>query len=76
MRRDRRIKNPDTHSERIANPLERHMQPAWVFGQIRTMTGEKGEALFVGKDVERALGYKKTENALLRTSTMRTKPPP
>ena len=23
MRRDRRIKNPDTHSERIANPLER-----------------------------------------------------
>ena len=35
-----------------------------VFGDIRTMTNEKGETFFVGKDVAEALGYKKPENAL------------
>ena len=34
------------------------------FGEIRTMTGENGEVLFVGKDVARALGYAKPQNAL------------
>ena len=28
-----------------------------VFGEIRTMTNEKGETFFVGKDVAEALGY-------------------
>ena len=35
-----------------------------VFGEIRTMTNEKGETFFVGKDVAEALGYSKSENAL------------
>ena len=28
-----------------------------MFGDIRTMTDEKGETFFVGKDVAKALGY-------------------
>ena len=28
-----------------------------MFGEIRTMTNEKGEVFFVGKDVAQALGY-------------------
>ena len=36
-----------------------------MFGQIRTMTNEKGETFFVGKDVAEALGYKNTRKALL-----------
>ena len=35
-----------------------------MFGAIRTTTNERGEPLFVGKDVAKALGYKKPENAL------------
>lgn len=35
------------------------------FGEIRTMQDEKGEPWFVGKDVAKMLGYKKTENALM-----------
>lgn len=35
-----------------------------VFGEIRTMTNEKGETFFVGKDVAKALGYAKPQNAL------------
>ena len=35
-----------------------------VFGEIRTMTNEKGETFFVGKDVAKALGYKNTHDAL------------
>lgn len=35
------------------------------FGEIRTMQDEKGEPWFVGKDVAKVLGYKKTENALM-----------
>ena len=34
------------------------------FGDVRTLTGENGEVLFVGKDVARALGYAKPQNAL------------
>ena len=34
------------------------------FGEIRTMTDEKGETFFVGKDVAMALGYKNTRKAL------------
>ena len=34
------------------------------FGTIRTMTNEKGETFFVGKDVAKALGYAKPQNAL------------
>ena len=37
-----------------------------MFGQIRTMTNEKGETFFVGKDVAEALGYKNTADALTR----------
>lgn len=33
-------------------------------GEIRTMTNEKGETFFVGKDVAKALGYKNTNDAL------------
>ncbi|MBR6087307.1 MAG: phage antirepressor KilAC domain-containing protein [Prevotella sp.] len=35
-----------------------------VFGAIRTITNEKGETFFVGKDVAKALGYAKPQNAL------------
>lgn len=35
------------------------------FGQIRTMTDEKGETFFVGKDVATALGYSNTRKAML-----------
>ena len=35
-----------------------------VFGEIRTVTNEKGETFFVGKDVAKALGYKDTSDAL------------
>ena len=34
-----------------------------MFGDIRTMTDEKGETFFVGKDVATALGYKNPSNA-------------
>ena len=34
------------------------------FGNIRIMRDEKGEPLFCGKDVARALGYKNPEKAL------------
>lgn len=34
------------------------------FGAIRTMTNEKGETFFVGKDVAKALGYANPSNAL------------
>jgi prophage antirepressor-like protein len=36
-----------------------------VFGEIRTLTDERGEPLFVGKDVAKALGYSNTRKALL-----------
>ena len=35
-----------------------------VFGEVRTMTNEKGEVLFVGKDVATALGYSNTRDAM------------
>ena len=35
-----------------------------MFGEIRTMTNEKGETFFVGKDVAKALGYSNPSNAL------------
>ena len=35
-----------------------------VFGEIRTMTNEKGETFFIGKDVATALGYSNTRDAL------------
>ena len=35
-----------------------------LFGEIRTLTGERGEVLFVGKDVATALGYSNTRKAL------------
>ena len=35
-----------------------------MFGAIRTMTDEKGETFFVGKDVAKALGYSKPLDAL------------
>ena len=36
-----------------------------LFGEIRTLTNERGEPLFVGKDVAKALGYGNTRKALL-----------
>ena len=36
-----------------------------TFGEVRTMTNEKGETFFVGKDVAKALGYSNTRKALL-----------
>ena len=35
-----------------------------MFGEIRTMTNEKGETFFVGKDVAMALGYKNAPDAI------------
>jgi prophage antirepressor-like protein len=35
-----------------------------LFGEIRTLTNERGEPLFVGKDVATALGYRNPSNAL------------
>ena len=35
-----------------------------VFGEIRTMTDEKGDVFFVGKDVAATLGYSNTRDAL------------
>jgi prophage antirepressor-like protein len=35
-----------------------------MFGEIRTMTNEKGETFFVGKDVAKALGYSNVRDAL------------
>jgi prophage antirepressor-like protein len=35
-----------------------------AFGTIRTMVGENGEPMFVGKDVAKALGYRNTREAL------------
>ena len=35
-----------------------------MFGTVRTMTNEKGETFFVGKDVAKALGYKNPQKAL------------
>jgi prophage antirepressor-like protein len=35
-----------------------------MFGEIRTMTDERGETFFVGKDIAEALGYAKSRNAL------------
>ena len=35
-----------------------------MFGQIRTMTQENGQIMFVGKDVATALGYSNTRKAL------------
>ncbi len=35
-----------------------------MFGSVRTMTNERGETFFVGKDVAKALGYSKPENAI------------
>ena len=35
-----------------------------MFGEVRTMTNEKGETFFVGKDVAEALGYSATRNAI------------
>lgn len=37
-----------------------------MFGKIRTMTDEKGETFFVGKDVAMALGYSNTRDAMFR----------
>ncbi len=37
-----------------------------MFGDIRTMTDEKGETFFVGNDVARALGYSNVRDALIR----------
>ena len=35
-----------------------------MFGEVRTMTNEKGETFFVGNDVAKALGYAKPQNAI------------
>ena len=37
-----------------------------TFGEIRTMTNEKGETFFVGKDVAEALGYSAPRNAIAK----------
>ena len=37
-----------------------------MFGEIRTMTDERGETFFVGKDIAEALGYRNTRDALFR----------
>ena len=36
------------------------------FGEVRTMTNEKGETFFVGKDVALALGYSQPDKAVMR----------
>ena len=44
-----------------------------MFGEIRTMTDEKGETFFVGNDVAKALGYSDSEKQSEFTLTLRTK---
>ena len=36
-----------------------------MFGEVRTMTNEKGETFFVGSDIAKALGYKNSRKALI-----------
>ena len=36
-----------------------------MFGQVRTMTNDRGETFFVGKDVAEALGYKNSRKAII-----------
>ena len=36
-----------------------------MFGEIRTMTNDRGETFFVGKDVAEALGYKNSRKAII-----------
>ena len=43
---------------------------------IRTMSDEKGEPLFCGKDVAEALGYRKPENAIATHVANEDKPVP
>ena len=42
----------------IARKVMREIFEKEVFGEVRTMTNEKGEPFFVGSDIARALGYK------------------
>ena len=35
-----------------------------MFGEVRTLTNEKGETFFIGKDVAQALGYTNTLKAI------------
>ena len=35
-----------------------------VFGEVRTLTNEKGETFFVGNDVAKALGYTNLQKAI------------
>ena len=35
-----------------------------IFGEIRTVTNQKGETFFVGKDVAKALGYNNTTKVI------------
>ena len=37
-----------------------------MFGEIRTLTSERGETFFVGKAIAEALGYRNTRDALFR----------
>ena len=46
------------------NPTEIQVFKNEMFGVVRTMTNEKGETFFVGKDVANALGYTNTRDAL------------
>ena len=43
------------------------------FGAIRTMSDERGEPLFCGKDVARALGYSNPQKPLATMWRHRTK---
>jgi len=48
-------KTNDYHEHRH-DRLQRKDARNEMFGEIRTMTNEKGETFFVGKDVAKALG--------------------
>jgi len=56
-------KTNDYHEHRNYR-LQRKDTRNEMFGEIRTMTNEKGETFFVGKDVAKALGYKNTSKAI------------
>jgi prophage antirepressor-like protein len=50
--------------QRRSSGMINRTDPLIRFGEIRTLTNERGEPLFIGKDVATALGYRNPSNAL------------
>ena len=59
----RRSKHYTLNTKQVMTPNIQIFENA-EFGKVRTMTSAEGEALFCGKDVAEALGYKNPKNAV------------